>query len=83
MNKGTFLLAAVALVLAGAVGGTRAAPATSTQITQCGAQDRACFEQNHLSACMARSATVESCTRWVEVLKPLASGNNRLALYML
>jgi tetratricopeptide (TPR) repeat protein len=83
MNKGMFVLPAAALLLAGAAAGTHAAAATSTEIRQCEAQDRACFEQNHVSACMARTATVESCTRWVEVLKPLASRNDRLALSML
>lgn len=81
MNKGMFVLSA-ALLFTGAGAGAQAASAT-VEIKQCGAQDRTCFEQNHLSACMARAATVESCTRWTETLKPLASGGDRLALYML
>jgi len=83
MNKGMFVTSAVALLLAGAAAGTEAAPVTRSDITRCEAQDRTCFEQNHVSACMARSATAESCARWVAVLKPLANGNNRLALSML
>lgn len=80
MNTRTFVLSAALLLGAGA--GAQAVP-VSEEIKQCGAQDRACFEQNHLSACMARAATVESCTRWAEMLKPLASAADRSALYML
>ncbi|HEY6924937.1 MAG TPA: hypothetical protein VI653_15790, partial [Steroidobacteraceae bacterium] len=88
MNKGTFVLPAIALLLGGTATSTYAAPSyaatpASTGIKQCAAQDRTCFEQNHVVACMARSATIESCTRWSAMLQPLASGNNRLALYML